>query len=294
MNQSNVNVLRPNTTSVRVYDPESAMREALHLKMVQWLSYQRFDSTILQDLRRITRSIMGLPRDLVLHRLPAELDALHCVHFSAVSPVTRKGAILAYFEQMGVNMQSGSDLFGNDHWCQLISKLEHICGIPLKEELAAINTIEQICVTDDWVVASIMSQLEDAFSGESFNVESLKRAATALDGLASDQLHVDEDSMLVRQAWFGLYALDGVRFDAMAPAVRASFKEAVLAALCLNQSFVCKILGPKAWTEICALEIPQIDQDPQETKPPQTTNHGPRYRQSGSTWLTRIQQMFAF
>lgn len=294
MRQSDVNELLRTTTSVRVYDPESAMREALNLKMVLWLSNQRFDSTILQDLRRITRSIMGLPRDLVLHRLPAELDALHCVHFNAVSPVTRKGAILSYLEQMGINMQTGPDLFGNDHWCQLIISLERICGMPLKDELAVMHIGEQICTTDQWVVTSIMSQLEEVFAGETFNPECLQRVANALEALAAGKVHVDEDSQLVRQAWYGLYAQEGVRFDAMAPAVRASFKEAVLAALCLNQSSVSRILGAQAWTEICALEIQAIEHAVQAEMSSQPSKKSPRYKQSGSTWLTRIQQLFAF
>lgn len=292
MSNPEMNQLLGSTVGVRLYDPENAMREALRIKMSRWLSDRRFDSTVLHDLRRISRNIMGLPRDLMLHRLPAELDALHCVKFNTLSPATLKGTLLAYCQQMGINMKSGPDLFGNDHWHQIVSSMEEACGQPLSVELAAMDTGSQICVTDPWVVASIMSQLEEAFSGETFNLECLKRVAAALDGLAGRQMHIDEDSRLVRQAWFGLYAQDGVRFDAMTASVRESFKDAVLTALCLNQSNASRMLGADAWTEICALEIPGAAPEIEDILPTRSGRAGLRYSQGGGSWLARFQQIF--
>jgi hypothetical protein len=244
------------SAGVRIYDPEVAMREALRVKMQRWIAGMRFDNLVMQDLRGIIRNLQGQPRDLALYRFPAELDALHCVAFKSLSPVSLKGSLLTCCKQLGINMHNGPDLFGGDHWASIVRSMEQVCEMPMAAELAVLGEVYPNCKTDAWVVGSILGEIDLALTSEIFDIEHLHRATNALDALVQGSGHVDEEIQLVRQAWAGLYAQNGKRFECMSSTVLSGFKEAVLTALCLNESSTCRLLGPEAWIEISALVVP--------------------------------------
>lgn len=276
------------SAGVRVYDPEVAMREALRVKMQRWIAGMRFDNLVLQELRGIIRNLQGQPRDLTLYRFPAELDALHCVAFKSLSPVSLKGSLLSCCKQLGINMHNGPDLFGGDHWASIVQSMEEVCEMPLAADLAVLAGVYPVCKTDAWVVDSILGEIDLALTSEIFDIEHLHRAINALDALVHVSGQVDEEMQLVRQAWAGLYAQNGKRFESMSSTVLSGFKEAVLTALCLNESSTCRLLGPEAWIEISALVVPHSIPLVHSLVPDAVQESTPRFTQTAQSFWHKV------
>ena len=159
--------------------------------------------------------------------------------------------------------------------------------MPISAELAALHTEPLHSLPSPWVVSSILGQIEEVFCGETFNIDNLKRAAAGLEGLQGSPVRNERESLIIRQAWAGLYAQNGLRFDSMAAPVVSGFKDAVLTALCLNQTSACSMLGVDAWTEISAMSIASLDSSIEGHAP---ESEQPRYRQSSRTLLEWVLQ----
>jgi hypothetical protein len=69
-----------------LYDRESTLQEVLRTEVTKWFDRGWFDSSAVIKLRNAVRSINGMPAEHSLRILPEDIQRLHCMHFTDLSP----------------------------------------------------------------------------------------------------------------------------------------------------------------------------------------------------------------
>lgn len=252
------NLLQPNGATL--YDRELMLREVLLLELTKWMDRGVFDNFAVRKFRDIVRDINGLPSE-GYGSLPHDIDRLHCIAFTSLSPATLKGSLLACFEHAGINQTSANDLLGADHWQSILAGINGLCGEatePVEHaecDAAASGSGPLPTMPDQWVVTAILSKIREIFGGKWFNICAVDTVSSALDELRNSLDQSAPDTIKAKQAYAGLRALHCAHYDAMPADVLSGLKAAVLQALELNKHSVQILLGADAWAEIAAMSL---------------------------------------